>query len=128
MEVDNKLTLDLWAYYTIKEWLKKINELGIDSSGALASSFVATVITSAGGNAEKIVFAFEYYGKMVDWGVGNGVPIELRDALISSGKTKRVRKEWFKQFYHELGVLKNLYVEKMELQVSNMISDSWAQQ
>jgi hypothetical protein len=124
--IDDKITLDMWAMITIREWLKKIQELGIKGTGQLTSSFEATVVTSAGGSLEKIIFAFEYYGKMLDWGVGKGVPIELRQALIAAGLTKRSKLEWYKQFYHELAILKYLYVEKFEMQVSNQIVSSFS--
>jgi hypothetical protein len=114
--INNRITLEQWANITIKEWLKKIDSLGINRTGALSNSFESTVVTNSGGDMEKIVFAFDYYGKMVDWGVGNGVPSELRDALLSSGLSTRHRKEWYKQFYHELAVLKYLYIEKLQIQ------------
>jgi hypothetical protein len=123
---DHKHTLDMWAMITIREWLKKIHELNIDRTGHLTSSFVATVVTSAGGDLEKVVFAFDYYGKMVDWGVGKGVPLDLREGFIAAGLTTRRRREWYKQFFHEMAVLKHLYTEKMEAQASNMIINSFS--
>jgi hypothetical protein len=61
---------------------------------------------------------------MVDWGVGKGVSLDLRDALHSAGLTTRKKQEWFKQFYHELAVLKYIYIEKYQLQVGNMVVNS----
>jgi hypothetical protein len=125
-EINTQQTLELWAMYTIKEWLKKIRELNIGKTGHLASSFEATVVTSAGGNIEKVLFAFEYYGQMIDWGVGKGVPVELRDALNASGLSKRKKKEWFKQFYHEVAVLKYVYAERYEAGINSMITGSFS--
>lgn len=122
--IDHKITLENWAIITIREWIRKIRELGITNSGALIASFEANVVTNAGGDLEKVVFAFEYYGKMVDWGVGKSVNIETRRALESAGLTKRKKQEWFKQFYHELNVLKNLYAEKYAIQFTQQIVSS----
>lgn len=122
--IDHKITLENWAMITIREWIRKIRELDIDRSGQLVNSFEATVITASGGDIEKIVFAFEYYGKMVDWGVGKGVNVEVRRALESAGLTTRKKREWFKQFYHELAVLKHLYAEKYAVQFNIQVSSS----
>jgi hypothetical protein len=111
--INTALTVEAWAEITIKEWIKKIKALGIGSSGQLINSFYHHINTNANGNPEYVNFAFEYYGRMVDWGVGRGVTIENREMLISSGASERRQKPWFSSvFYTQLKILKHLMAEK----------------
>ena len=66
VNLDLKLTIEAWADIVIKEWIKKAAALKIGETGALITSFVNTVYTAADGDPQKVVFAFEWYGKMVD--------------------------------------------------------------
>lgn len=107
--LDTSLTVEAWAEITIKEWLKKIKAMGIGSSGQLLNSFYHHINTSADGKPQYVNFAFEYYGRFVDWGVGKGVTIENRDML----NTSRKQKPWFSSvFMTQLAVLKHLMAEK----------------
>lgn len=119
--INLNVTLEKWAIYTIMEWLKKIRSLNIQRTGALAQSFEASVVTAAGGDVQKVVFAFEYYGQMIEWGVGKGVTIENRENMVAAGLTSRMPRKWFGIFYHELAVLKNVYAEKLAIQAQNTI-------
>jgi hypothetical protein len=66
---------DAWAKFTVKAWQDKISKLKIGSSGQLMDSFVRNVVMGAQGDVVKIQFAFRYYGRFVDMGVGKGVKI-----------------------------------------------------
>ena len=104
-------TIDHWAEITIKQWLWKMDLLGVgtskQSTGQLARSFYHHVNTAANGNPEYVEFAFEYYGKFVDMGVGKGVTLKNRDKLQNAGKTNRIAKPWFSSvFYDRLAILK----------------------
>jgi hypothetical protein len=119
------LTVEAWAKITVEKWIKKMDALGVGSSkgstGALKNSFVSTVFTESGGDPSRIQFAFEWYGKMVDYGVGNGVSIGNRDTMLASGQTKREKKPWFQALYKELEILRHLLEEKNALKVERFL-------
>jgi len=100
---------DMWAKITIKRWRKKLRTLRIGNSRELYKSFAKDVIGAANGDLIKIEFAFHYYGKFVDMGVGKGTPIsgvkENRTARSMQGKmlgNRRRAKKWYsKTFYAE---------------------------
>lgn len=111
--LDTSLTVEAWAEITIKEWIKKVRELEIGATGQLVNSFYHHVNTSANGIPEYVNFAFEYYGRMVDWGIGRSVTIENRDMLVNSGASTRRQKPWFSSvFYTQLAILRHLMAEK----------------
>lgn len=104
--MSTQLTVEAWADIVIKEWHKKIEKYDIGKSGQLARSFVHHIISNAGGNPSRIEFAFEYYGKFVDWGVGKGVTIPDLTAMQAAGLTKRKQKPWFTEvFYLQVRIL-----------------------
>jgi hypothetical protein len=100
-----------WAQITVKTWRRnlKCQKIGIESSGELFRSFQFKVIGSAGGDIQKIEFAFNYYGKFVDMGVGRGtrlgyLPSRRFDDRISNrflGTPRRPKKWYSKTFYAE---------------------------
>lgn len=119
--LDIKLTVGAWADIVIKEWLKKAEALGIEGT-SLVNSFVNTVYTNADGDPTKVMFAFEWYGKMVDYGVGKYVSLADRDGMIAGGMTKRKPKPWFTDtFYKQLAVLRHLLEEKHALRIERLI-------
>lgn len=69
------LTVEAWASIVVERWETQIARLNIGHSGNLINSFAHHIITQSQGNPERIEFAFEYYGKFVDMGVGRGVSI-----------------------------------------------------
>lgn len=110
-----------WADIVIKEWINKISLLGIEGTQLIAS-FTNHIAWAADGNAEKIVFAFEYYGKFTDMGVGNGVNVENRDVLIAAGLTRRRPKPWYTDtFYKQVARLRHLISERLAQQTQLMI-------
>jgi hypothetical protein len=127
-----------WAQITIKRWRKKIDRLkiGQHSSGELFRSFQFRVLASAGGDVQKIEFAFRYYGKFVDMGVGRGKNLGdqpmSRSMRILSGKLlgmKRVPKKWYsKTFYAEtqklIEILQEEYGHRGQIIISENINDN----
>lgn len=104
-----KLTLKAWADITIDKWEQKIQTLKISYTHQLIESFANEVIANAGGDAARIEFAFNYYGKFVDMGVGKGVKIED----IGMVQTTRRPKKWYsKTFFTEITKLKYILAEK----------------
>ena len=116
------LTVEAWAEIVIKEWIKKCEALKIGNTGLLINSFANTIYTAANGDPGRIIFAFEWYGKMVDWGVGKGVSLQNRDSFLSSGISKRQPKPWYSDvFYKQLAVMRHLLEEKHALRIENLI-------
>lgn len=116
------LTVEAWAEIVIKTWLEKIIRLNINYSHALYNSFTHHIITNANGDPERIEFAFLYYGKFVDMGVGNGVSKADAAAFTAAGLNKRRAKPWYsKEFYHQLQVLRELLAEKYAMKASQVI-------
>lgn len=108
-----KDTIEAWADIVLKEWDKKASALGISDTHELISSFVHHVHWHAGGDLQRIEFAFNYYGKFVDMGVGRGVSLDTRDAMIGTGLTTRRPKPWFTDtFYKEVAKLRYLIAER----------------
>ena len=113
----NQTVID-WAKITIARWEEKITQLRIGDSNTLINSFAHQVITDSAGNPDLIRFTFEYYGRMVDMGVGRGMPIGNRstsqfwDAREDNGrliKKNRKPKPWYSKPFgrevHKLGEL-----------------------
>ena len=103
------LTVQAWADIVIQIWLDKIERLRIQYSYQLADSFVNHVISHSNGDVQRIEFAFNYYGKFVDMGVGKGVSLED----VSSPDVRRKPKPWYSRtFYAEVQKLAKLLAEK----------------
>ncbi len=104
-----------WAKMMVSIWQDKIAQLRVRDTGELFSSFVTEVVTQSGGDIDKIVYSYLYYGRMVDMGVGRGV--SMADAGSGSGREK---KPWYnKSWYHSVKVLTEkraeLYGEDFQL-------------
>ncbi len=111
---------DNWARITIKVWRDKIVKLKAVDHSQLWQSFIYDVIAEAGGNVIKIEFAFLYYGKFIDMGVGKGVKIgdvkENANSRRLEGKmlgNRRRPKKWYsKPFAHEVARLSEIMEEE----------------
>lgn len=119
------LTIEAWADIVIKEWMKKIKALEIIDTSQLLNSFRHTIHTAADGDPRYILFAYEHYGKMIEYGVGNGVTLENRPEKSAAGLTKRKPKRWFSEVLkNELAVLRNLLLEKHALKVDRLFIEN----
>lgn len=104
-------TLQAWAEIVIKNWEEKIEKLGISDTGALVSSLVHELYLESSGDAATIAFAFNYYGRFVDMGVGKGVPIG--EVKASRNEHTRRPKKWHsKVFFAEVQKLGEIWAEK----------------
>jgi len=116
------LTVEAWADIVIKEWIKKVEALNIGNTGLLVNSFVNTIYTAANGDPGRIVFAFEYYGRFVDYGVGRYVRLDDRDGMIAAGLTRRRPKQFFSDtFYKQLEILRHLLEEKYLKKLDSLV-------
>lgn len=117
--MNQQQTVEQWAKYVIERWQLEIIRLGINSSGNLLKSFTSEVITQSGGNVDKVIFAFEYYGKFVDMGVGRGVHY----AEVSDSGRKP--KQWYnKTFYGQVKRLAEIMKEKYQIEAAAIVVDT----
>lgn len=133
---DIKLTVEAWAEIVMERCLDKIDRLGIGYSMQLADSFQMEVISNAGGDVARIEFAFKYYGKFVDMGVGKYTKLdqvkELKTDRRMEGKQRgnyRRPKAWYgKTFYAErmklLEILSAKYARKGALIIVENVDDN----
>jgi len=126
--LDINKTLEAWADIVLKIWLEKMLDLKIGLTYQLADSLEQHVISEANGDIARIEFAFKYYGKFVDMGVGNGVGIASDYVLTRKRRftgegvgTKRVAKPWYnKPLWSETSKLIEILAKKYAL--SGMIT------
>lgn len=107
-----------WAKMMINIWEEKVMTLNIHDTGALLRSFQYNVIAAANGDIGKIVFTYNYYGRMVDMGVRRGIKIGDEDVK---------RKPWYnKPFYHSVKVLSEksaeLYGEEFKIMMHETLT------
>ena len=120
---DTKITAQAWAEITIRDWVRKAAEMNVSPDHPInAERFVHHIVTSADGKPELIQFMYDYYLNFIDWGVGKGVPIDLRDMLISSGATTRRPKPFLSDvFYYQVGELTRIMAEKYARKAAHVI-------
>jgi hypothetical protein len=113
-------TVDSWAMFVLERWHKKISQLGIGYSQQLEDSLAREVFNQSGGDAAKIQFTFNYYGKFTDMGVGRGVDLGSVSSLKEdrslagnhTGNRRRPKKWYSPVFYTEVAKLKFILAEK----------------
>lgn len=110
-------TVEEWAKYVIERWEQEIIRLRVSRTNQLLNSFKNFVITQSNGNVEKIEFVFEYYGKFVDMGVGNGV--KMGEVEYSNRKPK----PWYnKVFFGQVKKLGELLAEQYQYEAAMIIA------
>lgn len=117
------LTAEAWADIVIQRWERKIIAQHITETRELLNSFSHQIMVDAAGNPNLIQFAFKYYGKFVDMGVGNGVKVGF------GGKSNRKAKPWYSKTFaaqvHKLGqILADKYGRKATLVIIENIDDN----
>lgn len=118
---DLRLTAEAWANIVIERWERKIERLRIGHSGQLVRSFTQHVRAQADGRVDLIQFAFEYYGKFVDMGVGRGVPFDKVE--VSNRRAKPfLSKTFFSQLEKLKDILADKYGQKAQITIVNEIS------
>ena len=114
------LNYEQFAMYVVQKWQAKIQALGIIDTRGLIDSFAHEVRMNSAGNAEKMIFTFKWYGRMVDMGVGKGITIN--DAGFGSRKAKR----WFTPtLFAEVGKLSKLMAEDIEFRINKTIAEAF---
>jgi len=94
------------------------------------------VIAASGGNVDRIEFAFNYYGKFLDMGVGKGTKLGDRPVSKSSrvladkmlGGVRQPKKWYSRTFYGEshrlFEILQKEYGRKAQVIISENINDN----
>lgn len=120
--LDLRVTLEAWADIVIKNWVAKIMALHAYDTFALARSFEQHVWANANGNPERVVFAFLYYGRFVDMGVGEG---KSSTGALSRDQ-KRVVKKQLKAGHDEMGFHKwKAFKNYNEIHLKERIAKPW---
>ena len=129
MEV--RQTLTEWADMVIKIWIEKMQQLGI--SNPTAHSFIHHIISSANGDKMRVEFAFNYFLKFTDMGVGKLYWGKYRPDSIYTVRNndrglydeKRKKKQWFNgTFPLEIKKLANIMAQKHAYQGVLLISEN----
>lgn len=113
-------TVQAWADIVVKIWEDKVQQMQIYDTRTLLNSFAIHVQQAAGGRVDYVVFAFQYYGRFVDMGVGKYQPADaisqnLLAKMDSPGRRTRSRepRPWYsKAFYSQLRKLSEILAEK----------------
>lgn len=107
-KLDYREMAERWADIVIERWIRKIQSLGIGSTGELLRSLQAHVAVDSQGNPAKITFLYLYYGIFTDMGVGRSVK------LGQAGKgNRRTRKPWYSStFLKEVNTLGRCMAER----------------
>lgn len=100
-------TVLAWADIVIRNWEEKIHKLHVTDSYQLLNSFQHHVVLNANGDPLLVEFAFNFYGKFADMGVGKGTN------LVEQGNGLRKVKPWYsKTFFSEVKKLGEILAEK----------------
>jgi len=114
-------TVEAWAEIVVKEWLAKARAMNVHD-GFLLNSFLSHVISNSNGDPARVKFAFEWYGNMVNWGLGKGVSVGNKETMQNSGLTRRREKPFISDvFYKQLNVLRHILEQKQAMQMENFI-------
>jgi len=98
-------TVEAWADITLRQWTNKIIALKLTDTYALYDSLIHHINSSANGDVQRIEFAFNYYGKFLDMGVGRGQKI--------GEEGNRKPQKWFSAtFFANTQKLKEIIGEK----------------
>ncbi|RYD78049.1 MAG: hypothetical protein EOP53_11895 [Sphingobacteriales bacterium] len=130
--LNQKLTGEAWADITIKNWQVKINKIGIGTTNDLYESFRRHVFMAANGDINKIELAYEWYGSMVDMGVGRGTKLgDVRENALSRriegksrGNARRPKKWKSSSLFSDQIRLSEILAEKYGIKQALMIKEN----
>jgi len=119
-----KVDLEKWAEIVIENWRYNIASRQLIHTTDLLNSFQATVTAEADGDKALISFAFQYYLRMIDMGVGKGTSLENKGALAESRRTlgtqkgnrRKAEPVYSRTLYAEIMRLGELLAENYSLQ------------
>jgi len=110
-----------WAQVVIDQWRDRMAAMGIHDPYGNGKAFSYFLYASAGGDVGKIEFAYNYYLKFTDMGVGKGT---TKGSLSSARK----QKPWSANFLLEVKKLSNMLAlsqaQQATLTIVQNISDN----
>ena len=128
---------EAWLPIAIESLQEAMDKKGINSTRKkLFNSIVGNLIRGADGDVEKIIIRFAFYGRFVDMGVGNGVPIGgkkdlgggFESVINEKGglRIKRKAKMWYsKTKTHEIERLSTLMLRHLNVSTISVIEREW---
>ncbi len=122
-----KQDVEEWAITVIQMWLNRMEQLQISPSDPITTErFYHFVNVNANGDPVKVTFAFDFYLKFLNWGVGRGVNLENRERMILAGLTTRRAKPWFDDvFYKRLTFLGKMLADRYAMIGINIVKNAW---
>lgn len=109
-----------WAQVVIDQWRDRMHAMGVHDPYSNGKNFAHFIYASAGGDVSKIEFAYQYYLKFTDMGVGKGAK------LGQPGNRKQ--KPWSANFLLEVKKLANMLAlsqaQQATLTIVQNISDN----
>jgi oligoendopeptidase F len=98
-----------WAEYVLERWRRQITKLRVKNTEDLSNSLAKQVVSASGGDVQKVLFFYNYYGKMVDMGVGKGIKLgDVKENTLSrrlegrrNGNRRRAKKWYSVVFYSQ---------------------------
>jgi len=112
IDASAKVDLEKWAQITIEKWQWNLVSKNLVYSGELLRSFTYQVYADAGGDSTMISFAFNYYLKMLDMGVGKGVSFEGSGKESGRKKYKVYSSSIYSQIMRLLELLQAQYAQQ----------------
>ena len=140
---EHDLNVEKWAEITVEKWQFAIAEKNLFSKGRkkvyedeslqhLLNSFTATVHNDADGKPELIDFAFNYFLRMIDAGVGKGVDYSEAKELklsrkvfgIQKGNRRTPKLVYSKILYSEVMRLGELLTQRYAATAAKTVADA----
>lgn len=110
--MDAVQTTEEWAVSVIRAWEDKIERLQINDSRSLIESLEHHVITNSNGDATRIDFVFNLYGKFVDMGASRS----------HTWLNPREKKAWLRsEFFAKVRVLRAIIAAKYHNEVRQVL-------
>ncbi len=122
-QTNEKVNLEKWAKYTVEKFEFAVAKYKLKNTGKLLNSFLYQVSQDADGKTAMISFAFQYYLRMIDMGVGRGTTRDSRQERSEMGKRRKKRPVYNKIFWSELSRLNELLQEYYKKEAQNTILD-----
>ncbi len=119
------ITYNYWGRYTLNDLQKSIRTKNIGRTHQLISSLAYS--NNSSGDETKLALEFNYYGKMLDMGVGRGRPLESvssnREVYRAIGQKNKSNKWFSKVAYTNIASLRKIIEEKYGEDASTIITE-----